>query len=227
MIASDVLKAPFPWAGGKSRVAHIVWPRFGNVVNYVEPFAGSLAMLLARPFPPRTETVNDADAFLANFWRSVQADPDTVAYYADSPVNEADLHGRHRWLVNAIPQPQVIPPEFDTPELQAAYLAGWQASYNPHDPHAMRERLMTDPHYYDAKVAGWWVWGLSAWIGGGWCALNYGNKSGITKNGQSTEERRPALTNVNECGVSPITRNGRTRPPYFALTHSGGYGRAG
>lgn len=43
------LKAPFPWFGGKSRVAHIVWERFGDVPNYVEPFAGSLAVLLRRP----------------------------------------------------------------------------------------------------------------------------------------------------------------------------------
>jgi hypothetical protein len=33
-----VLKAPFPYAGGKSWIAPLVWPRFGNPVNYVEPF---------------------------------------------------------------------------------------------------------------------------------------------------------------------------------------------
>ena len=42
------LKAPFPWFGGKSRAAHLIWPRFGKVGNYVEPFAGSLSVLLAR-----------------------------------------------------------------------------------------------------------------------------------------------------------------------------------
>lgn len=31
------LKAPFPWFGGKSRVADVVWRRFGDVPNYVEP----------------------------------------------------------------------------------------------------------------------------------------------------------------------------------------------
>lgn len=35
------LRAPFPWFGGKRRVASLVWERFGNVPNYVEPFAGS------------------------------------------------------------------------------------------------------------------------------------------------------------------------------------------
>jgi len=31
------------------------------------------------------------------------------------------------------------------------------------------ERLSDDPDFYDAKAAGWWVWGMSLWIGGGWC----------------------------------------------------------
>ena len=93
------LKAPFPWFGGKSRCAHLVWARFGCVPNYVEPFFGSGAVLLGRPHEARTETVNDKDCYLSNFWRAVQHDPESVAAYADWPVNEADLHARHRWLV--------------------------------------------------------------------------------------------------------------------------------
>lgn len=31
-------------------------------------------------------------------------------------------------------------------------------------------RLMGDPDYYDAKVAGWWLWGICQWIGSGWCS---------------------------------------------------------
>jgi site-specific DNA-adenine methylase len=94
-------KPPFPWFGGKSKVSPEVWRRFGPVRNYVEPFMGSLAMLLLRPAPiVGTETVNDADGFLANFWRSVQHDPGAVARWSDWPVNENDLHARHVWLKN-------------------------------------------------------------------------------------------------------------------------------
>src|SRR6202040_598276 len=89
-----------PWFGGKSRVADLVWERFGYVPNYVEPFFGSGAVLLARPHEPCIETVNDLDCFVANFWRAVQQDPEAVAHWADSPVNEADLHARHQWLAN-------------------------------------------------------------------------------------------------------------------------------
>lgn len=132
------LPAPFPWFGGKSRVAPIVWQAFGDVHNYVEPFAGSLAVLLGRPTEPKIETVNDIDCYLANFWRALQSEPDAVAKWCDWPVNEADLHARHRWLIE--------------------------------QKERVREGAMTDPHFYDAKVAGWWAWGLCAWIGSGWCA---------------------------------------------------------
>ena len=130
------MKAPFPWFGGKRRVADVVWRAFGNVPNYVEPFAGSLAVMLGRPHDAKIETVNDSDRFLANFWRAVAADPIEVARHADWPVNEADLHARHKWLVN-------------------------QADF--------RERMHVDPDFFDVKIAGWWVWGLCQWIGGGWC----------------------------------------------------------
>jgi len=33
-----------------------------------------------------------------------------------------------------------------------------------------RERMKTDAEFYDAKIAGWWVWGQCIWIGSGWCS---------------------------------------------------------
>ncbi len=135
-MSNGTLKAPMPYFGGKSRIAALVWERFGRVDNYVESFFGSGAMLLGCPHPGHTETVNDADGLLANFWRALQLDPDAVAFHADWPVNEVDLHARHRWLV---------------------------------DRRSLVEELMADPEWYDAKAAGWWVWGISQWIGTGWC----------------------------------------------------------
>jgi len=135
--APQALRAPFPWFGGKSRVADIVWRAFGDAPNYVEPFFGSGAVMLGRPHAPKIETVNDIDCYLSNFWRAVQQAPDEVARWADWPVNEADLSARHQWLVDSVD---------------------------------FRESMKIDPEYYDAKRAGWWVWGLCSWIGSGWCA---------------------------------------------------------
>ena len=134
------MKAPFPWFGGKRRVAGHVWAALGDVDNYIEPFAGSLAVLLERHVDHlmRCETVNDADSYIANFWRALQRAPEDVARECDWPVNETDLLARHLWLVNE----------------GRTRIAGLEA----------------DPEAFDAKVAGWWVWGIASWIGSGWCS---------------------------------------------------------
>lgn len=94
------LKSPFPWFGGKSRVASEVWKRFGNPAFYIEPFAGSLAVFLGRPDAPSMETVNDKDGYIANFWRAVHSDPLAVAHLFNQPCFESDLHARRTALIN-------------------------------------------------------------------------------------------------------------------------------
>ena len=101
----------------------MIWRAFGNTPNYVEPFAGSLAVLLARPSTPKVETVNDKDGFISNFWRAVQHAPDEVARWCNWPVNEADLHARHRWLVDrSMPlYDQLV----ENPDYFDPQIAGW------------------------------------------------------------------------------------------------------
>jgi len=124
----NTLKAPFPYFGAKSRVADVVWQRFGRVDNYVEPFFGSGAVLLGCPHPVHTETVNDLDCLLANFWRALQADPERVAYYADYPVSEVDLHARHKWLVSKKPDIRALLADPDAYDVKAAGWWVWGAS---------------------------------------------------------------------------------------------------
>lgn len=162
-------------------MAHLVWERFGDTRNYVEPFAGSLAVLLARETEPKIETVNDLDCWIANFWRALQADPEAVAHHADWPVNEADLHARHLWLVRQI---------------------------------QFRERMKTDPDYFDAKIAGWWVWGISQWIGSGWCTNPaWTGRMGCDRSARGVSAShliRPALNETGGTGVvlTPEERGG-------------------
>ena len=118
------MKLPFPWYGNKRKVAKVVWKHFGDVPNYVEPFAGSLAVLLNRPTKPKTETVNDLDCYLANFWRALINAPNEVAKYANSPINEVDLHARHKWLLDRkrFKSKMKKDPEYFDPKI-----AGWWA----------------------------------------------------------------------------------------------------
>ena len=130
------LAAPFPYFGGKRRAAPIIWRELGDPAGYVEPFAGSAAVLLARPPVKgrRTETINDADGWLVNTWRSIVLDPAGVAEHASGPVSEIDYHARLAWLQGR-----------RSPDL-VAWLEG-------------------DPEHHDAKAAGWWLYVMACGIG--------------------------------------------------------------
>lgn len=118
-----MLTAPFPYFGGKRKIAQLVWDRLGRVNNFVEPFAGSLAVLLGRPEYGTIETVNDLNGWITNFWRAVKSNPEKVAGVCDWPVNELDLNSRHFWLIERLAglvEKLRADPEYFDPEL-----AGW------------------------------------------------------------------------------------------------------
>ena len=158
MVAQTI--APFPWFGGKSKVAPIIWRAFGDVRNYVEPFFGSGAVLFARPQPfAGPETINDKDGFVANVWRAMRDDPEAVAFYADWPVNENDLHARHSWLVaqkaDLVARLEGDPDYYD-PKVAGWWIwgccswigSGWCSGRGPW--HAEEGRLVKLPHLGDA-----------------------------------------------------------------------------
>ena len=120
---AGTLAAPFPYFGGKSGACLDVWAAFGAIDNYVEPFAGSAAMLLGAPDGKRIETINDFDGFVANFWRAIANDPEAVAHAADWPCNETDLFARHSWLVR---QTAKLTDRLNAdPDFYDAKIAGW------------------------------------------------------------------------------------------------------
>lgn len=136
------VRAPFPYFGSKRIIAAQVWEAIGDVASYCEPFAGSAAVLLARPGGAgRIETINDLNGFVCNFWRAVKFHRPGLLDLADRldyPVIEIDLHSRHRWLVDR--------------------------------GDSLARQLGADPEYVDIEAAAWWAWGLSAWFGSGWCS---------------------------------------------------------
>lgn len=144
----DDLRAPFPYFGGKRRAAPLIWNALGDPGGYVEPFAGSAAVLLARPTVRgrRVETINDADGWLVNMWRAIQQSPDEVAMHAAGPVTEIDYHARLAWLH----------------ERRGQWLVSW---------------LEGDPENHDAKAAGWWLYVMACGIadpfgGGPWKVID-------------------------------------------------------
>jgi hypothetical protein len=80
-------------------------------------------MLLGRPDAGKLETINDADGFVANFWRAVARDPEAVAAHVNWPCNEVDLFARHSWLVRHAGS--LLDRLHADPEYSDARIAGW------------------------------------------------------------------------------------------------------
>jgi len=133
---------PFTYFGGKRVIAAEVWRRFGwNIPNYIEPFAGGLSVLLARPiFDMRElqnyrELANDTNLFLLNFWRTVQQENiEELIKLMDFPAHEAELLARREEMMRR---------HFE--------LAG----------------ILRKAKGYDSELAAYWLYVQRQWIGGG------------------------------------------------------------
>lgn len=137
---STPLKPPAPYYGSKARAAPIIWAALGvDVPNYVEPFCGMAGNLLARP----------------RFAGRVET------------VNDA-----HAFIPNVWRAIREAPDEVaywcDQPvlELDLHAVHRWLVEQATLE---WVERLRADPDVFDAKIAGRWLWGKSAWLGSGWC----------------------------------------------------------
>lgn len=161
-LAKDTwLRAPFPWYGGKRRVADDVWQYLGtDCGRYIEPFAGSLGVLLGRPAVRGLEVVNDIDGHLVNAWRSLKHSPVETIGWADDIRSEFDLTARHLWLVNEGAE-------------------------------RLRAGLQTDPEWHDVQTAGWWLYGIAMWIGQRFAAYGPFGGDGPWTRAKITRERRP------------------------------------
>lgn len=132
-------RAPFSYHGGKSAISPLIWQCLGDPRFYVEPFGGTLANLLARPATSH-RIVNEA-------------------------VGDADCLIIHFWRAIRNDPAAVawyaIGPVANT-ELQARH--AWLVSQRNN----VLEQL-SDPNWFDPKIAGWWAWGQNLIVSGDWC----------------------------------------------------------
>lgn len=127
----------FPYFGGKSKIAPEVWARFGDVSNYIEPFSGSAAMLMLRP-EKHTRKIETINDFSG-----------LVSNFWRSVKN--DPEGVAKWA--------------DYPVIEKVLHARhyWLVS----EGQRILDSNLADSEFYDTKIAGYWLWGMGAFIGGG------------------------------------------------------------
>jgi DNA adenine methylase len=88
--------SPLKWHGGKAYLATRIRALFPPHVHYVEPYAGSLAVLLAGDGAGVSEVVNDLNGELTNFWRVLQQDRLFAIFRREmeaTPFSEAEFNG--------------------------------------------------------------------------------------------------------------------------------------
>jgi site-specific DNA-adenine methylase len=204
MTLKNLQKAPFPWFGGKSKAAPLVWELLGDVEHYVEPFAGSLAVLLNRPHVPNrsyhSETVNDMDGLLVNAWRAIQWHPEETAAHASWPVSENDKHARQIALVR------------------------WREA-------GLVDKLAGSPKWCDTEMAGWWLWGVCVQIGafaagGPWTADDNGMIVKIDRKAESRGElgvirNLPQLTSNGKGVNHPAVREPGVKRDFPHISNNG------
>lgn len=181
-------KAPFWYFGGKQKAASLVWKLLGNDIDhFVDPMAGSLAILLARPLEYvnttyRVETVNDNNGLLINAWRSIRADPATTAEYASWPLSQADRFARLIALREWVQDETTL------------------------------ERLWTDHTYYDPQIGGYWLWvnatsiaNVDRDLNGPWWRTREGRMTHVGKN-KGILMTRPHTSSAGQGILSPMLK---------------------
>lgn len=93
-------RAVVSYAGGKQKLLKHILPLIKPHVCYVEPFGGSLAVLLAKP-PSQLEVVNDVNGILVQFYRNVKNHVEALLEEMESVLNsrrEFEDYGRQPGL---------------------------------------------------------------------------------------------------------------------------------
>lgn len=84
------MKTPLKTHGGKAYLASRIVATFPEHTHYVEPFAGGLSVLLAKP-QQGSEVVNDVDETVSKFWQVLRHDFDEFKRLCDAtPFSEVE-----------------------------------------------------------------------------------------------------------------------------------------
>jgi DNA adenine methylase len=160
---------PYVYFGGKRSIAFVVWERLGDVKTYVEPFFGGGAVFWLRP-PEHFAKGERRWELLNDIDGFIVNFLRAVCHDPHAVAHYAD------WFITEL-------------DLRARHI--WLINQQE----KLVQRLEADPEYYDAKIAGWWVWGINNFIGGEWCS---GNGAWTLQDGVLAKRTNPKEKGINK-----------------------------
>jgi DNA adenine methylase len=101
---ATAVRSPVPYFGSKQTIAPWIASLLPACGHYVEPYCGSLSVLLAKQRSPM-ETVNDLDGDLMLFWRILRDRPDDlIRVCALTPHGRAEMLAAHEPATDELEQ---------------------------------------------------------------------------------------------------------------------------
>lgn len=125
------MKPPIAYYGAKVTIAQQIVGLLPAHEHYVEPFAGSLAVLLAK-HPSRMETVNDLDQDLVAFWRVLRDRPaDLERVCALTPHSRAEHAAAYKPAVDELEQARRVWVKLTQGRAGTLRTTGWRHYVRP------------------------------------------------------------------------------------------------
>lgn len=194
MSGKPSLVAPFPYFGGKRDAATVVWEALG------------------------ADVTNYVEPFFGSGAVLLQR-PGGAGKV--ETVNDKDGLLCNVWrALRADPDAVALHADWPVSELDQHARHMWLLGQRER----ITDRLIADPEWFDAKAAGWWVWGASQWIGSGWCSGEGGwslDEDGTLQRrkgeGASISRKKPNTTSMK----NGIHRDGATRSLRRPVLHQG------
>jgi site-specific DNA-adenine methylase len=179
------LITPFPYFGGKKTIASEVWGALGQPKHYIEPFFGSGAVLLLRP---RYDPLSHIET-----------------------VNDLDGNLANVWR-SLQAAPDEVAKYCDWP-VNHVDLAARRKVLNQ-EYACLASKMVEDEAFFDAKLAGYWIWASCCWIGSG---LVDSKRPHLSDGGRGVHSKIPHLGDAGmgvHSQIPHLSNAGGVQEPY-------------
>jgi DNA adenine methylase len=125
------VKPPVPYFGSKAKLGPKIAALLPEHTSYVEPYAGSLAVLFAKE-PEPIEVVNDLNRDLTTFWRVLRDRPDEMLWRAETtPHSRIEFQSAGRGELDELEVAWSVWVRLTQGRSGLTHGTGWRTNYTP------------------------------------------------------------------------------------------------